>query len=254
MHRDEIPTPALLLDADRFERNLARMAAHVRKAGKHLRPHAKTHRCPEIARRQIAAGRARRRLRQARRGRGHGRRRGARPADHDRGGAAGLHPPPDEAGRRGARHHAGGRSSRQRAGPGARGRRGGGDAQRAGRHPRRRAAYRRRAGRTGGGARPARGRAAGAPAPRTAGLRRTVRARHGLGRARRGLPAGDGATDGDARPVREGGTAGRDRGRRLHRNVRHRRRAAGPHRAAVRLLLRDGSRLPAGRRSRRRRR
>src|SRR5258705_4754887 len=56
MHRDEIPTPALLLDADRFERNLARMAAQVRNAGKHLRPHAKTHRCPEIARRQIAAG------------------------------------------------------------------------------------------------------------------------------------------------------------------------------------------------------
>jgi D-serine deaminase-like pyridoxal phosphate-dependent protein len=56
MTRDEIPTPALLLDLDRFERNLARMAAHVRSAGKALRPHAKTHRCPEIARRQVAAG------------------------------------------------------------------------------------------------------------------------------------------------------------------------------------------------------
>ena len=56
MTRDEIPTPALLLDLDRFERNLERMAAHVRRAGKALRPHAKTHRCPEIARRQIAAG------------------------------------------------------------------------------------------------------------------------------------------------------------------------------------------------------
>ncbi len=56
MTRDEIPTPALLLDLDRFERNLARMAAHVRRAGKALRPHAKTHRCPEIARRQVAAG------------------------------------------------------------------------------------------------------------------------------------------------------------------------------------------------------
>jgi 3-hydroxy-D-aspartate aldolase len=56
MHRDDIPTPALLLDLDRFERNLARMAAHVRGAGKQLRPHAKTHRCPEIARRQVAAG------------------------------------------------------------------------------------------------------------------------------------------------------------------------------------------------------
>jgi 3-hydroxy-D-aspartate aldolase len=56
MQRDEIPTPALLLDLDRFERNLARMAAHVRAAGKSLRPHAKTHRCPEIARLQVTAG------------------------------------------------------------------------------------------------------------------------------------------------------------------------------------------------------
>jgi 3-hydroxy-D-aspartate aldolase len=56
MRRDEIPTPALLLDLDRFERNLARMAAHVRATGKAIRPHAKTHRCPEIARRQIGAG------------------------------------------------------------------------------------------------------------------------------------------------------------------------------------------------------
>jgi D-serine deaminase-like pyridoxal phosphate-dependent protein len=56
MTRDEIPTPALLLDLDRFERNLARMAAHARATGKELRPHAKTHRCPEIARRQIQAG------------------------------------------------------------------------------------------------------------------------------------------------------------------------------------------------------
>ena len=56
MTRDEIPTPALLLDLDRFERNLVRLARHATAAGKALRPHAKTHRCPEIARRQIAAG------------------------------------------------------------------------------------------------------------------------------------------------------------------------------------------------------
>ena len=54
--RDEIATPALLLDLDRFERNLARMTQHAQQVGKDLRPHAKTHRCPEIARRQIAAG------------------------------------------------------------------------------------------------------------------------------------------------------------------------------------------------------
>lgn len=56
MTRSEIPTPALLLDLDRLERNIQEMAAHVKAAGKKLRPHAKTHKCPEIARRQIAAG------------------------------------------------------------------------------------------------------------------------------------------------------------------------------------------------------
>jgi 3-hydroxy-D-aspartate aldolase len=56
MTRAELPTPALLLDLDRFERNLRKMAAHVKAAGKKLRPHAKTHKCPEIAHRQIAAG------------------------------------------------------------------------------------------------------------------------------------------------------------------------------------------------------
>jgi len=56
MTKREIPTPALLLDLDRFERNVQRMAEHVKAAGKKLRPHSKTHKCPEIARRQIAAG------------------------------------------------------------------------------------------------------------------------------------------------------------------------------------------------------
>jgi 3-hydroxy-D-aspartate aldolase len=52
----ELPTPALLLDLDKFEANLARMAAHIRNSGKNLRPHAKAHKCVEIARRQIASG------------------------------------------------------------------------------------------------------------------------------------------------------------------------------------------------------
>lgn len=56
MTKTEIPTPALLLDLDRFDRNIAKMAAHVKAVGKKLRPHSKTHKCPEIARRQIAAG------------------------------------------------------------------------------------------------------------------------------------------------------------------------------------------------------
>jgi 3-hydroxy-D-aspartate aldolase len=56
MTKAELPTPALLLDLDRFERNVQKMAAHVNTVGKKLRPHAKTHKCPEIARRQITAG------------------------------------------------------------------------------------------------------------------------------------------------------------------------------------------------------
>jgi 3-hydroxy-D-aspartate aldolase len=56
--KHEIPTPALLLDLDGFEANLARMAKHVAACGKKLRPHAKAHKCVEIAKRQIAAGAA----------------------------------------------------------------------------------------------------------------------------------------------------------------------------------------------------
>ncbi len=54
--RSEIPTPALVIDLPAFEANLARMAAHCRSEGLGLRPHAKTHKCAEIARRQLAAG------------------------------------------------------------------------------------------------------------------------------------------------------------------------------------------------------
>lgn len=54
--KNQIPTPALLLDLDVLETNLARMARRVRESGKQLRPHAKAHKCVEIARRQIAHG------------------------------------------------------------------------------------------------------------------------------------------------------------------------------------------------------
>ncbi len=54
--RGDIATPALLLDLDAFESNLAAMATHLRDRGKRFRPHGKTHKCPEVARAQIAAG------------------------------------------------------------------------------------------------------------------------------------------------------------------------------------------------------
>ena len=56
MQRDLLPTPALVLDLDALERNLATMMAHAAAAGVSLRPHAKSHKCVEIARRLQAAG------------------------------------------------------------------------------------------------------------------------------------------------------------------------------------------------------
>ena len=53
---DEIDTPALIVDLDAFEHNLEKMATFARDAGVRLRPHAKTHKCPTIARKQILAG------------------------------------------------------------------------------------------------------------------------------------------------------------------------------------------------------
>jgi len=52
----ELDTPALMLDIDLFNRNLELMRDRAARAGKKLRPHAKTHKCPEIAKRQIEAG------------------------------------------------------------------------------------------------------------------------------------------------------------------------------------------------------
>lgn len=51
----DIDTPALILDLDKFEANLKRMAEFSTRAGVRVRPHAKTHKCAEIARRQIDA-------------------------------------------------------------------------------------------------------------------------------------------------------------------------------------------------------
>ena len=53
---DDLPTPCAVVDLDVLERNVARMAARAREAGVRLRPHAKTHKCPEIGALQRAAG------------------------------------------------------------------------------------------------------------------------------------------------------------------------------------------------------
>ncbi len=53
---EEIDTPALILDLDAFERNIACLQAALKGRDIRVRAHAKTHKCPEIALRQIAAG------------------------------------------------------------------------------------------------------------------------------------------------------------------------------------------------------
>ncbi|KAB7739815.1 DSD1 family PLP-dependent enzyme [Parvibaculum sedimenti] len=54
--RGKLQTPALVLDLDAFERNVAAMAEHCTRNGMKLRPHAKTHKSVAIAKKQIAAG------------------------------------------------------------------------------------------------------------------------------------------------------------------------------------------------------
>jgi D-serine deaminase-like pyridoxal phosphate-dependent protein len=54
--RSQIDTPALLIDLEALDRNIARMAAFFQNLPCKLRPHVKTHKCPEIATRQLQAG------------------------------------------------------------------------------------------------------------------------------------------------------------------------------------------------------
>ena len=52
----EVDTPALVLDLDAFEANIRSMNESLKGRTVRVRPHAKTHKCPEIAQRQLAAG------------------------------------------------------------------------------------------------------------------------------------------------------------------------------------------------------
>ena len=51
-----IDTPALVVDLDAMERNIARMAAFAARHGVRWRPHAKMHKCAALAQRLVAAG------------------------------------------------------------------------------------------------------------------------------------------------------------------------------------------------------
>ncbi len=56
MWLEKLETPALILDLDIFEENMKTMKEFLGPAGLALRPHYKSHKCTDIAHRQIAAG------------------------------------------------------------------------------------------------------------------------------------------------------------------------------------------------------
>src|ERR1700732_176343 len=52
----EVDTPALVIDLDAFERNLRRLSERIAGRPVKARPHAKTHKCPVIALKQVELG------------------------------------------------------------------------------------------------------------------------------------------------------------------------------------------------------
>src|SRR5215813_9059906 len=54
--RRSLNTPALVLDLEMLDRNIAEMASFAKAHNVHLRPHSKTHKSADIAKRQIKAG------------------------------------------------------------------------------------------------------------------------------------------------------------------------------------------------------
>lgn len=54
----ELETPCLVINSSVVDRNIAAMAEAISRSGVKLRPHAKTHKLPEMAARQLAAGAA----------------------------------------------------------------------------------------------------------------------------------------------------------------------------------------------------
>ena len=56
MRKFDLDTPCIILDLDIVEENLGRMQAGTTAAGKNLRPHAKSHKCSTLARKQLEQG------------------------------------------------------------------------------------------------------------------------------------------------------------------------------------------------------
>ena len=56
MEQLDIETPSVVIDLDIAEANIAKYQAYCDKLGLHLRPHVKTHKIPDLAKKQLAAG------------------------------------------------------------------------------------------------------------------------------------------------------------------------------------------------------
>ena len=97
----ELPTPALLIDLDIFERNLQALASYMKGRPVTFRPHGKAHKSPAIGKLQLASGAQGFVRRQARRSRRADPRRHQRRPDHRRSRRAAQDRAPDGA----ARHH-----------------------------------------------------------------------------------------------------------------------------------------------------
>src|SRR5437879_11289745 len=54
--KEDLGTPALILDEALFQKNLEKMAAHNKATGIKLRAHVKIHKCVDISKRQLALG------------------------------------------------------------------------------------------------------------------------------------------------------------------------------------------------------
>ena len=54
--KDEISTPALIIDFDLMKKNIETMVRFAKKNDVNLRPHVKTHKCPKIGKMQLEAG------------------------------------------------------------------------------------------------------------------------------------------------------------------------------------------------------
>ena len=52
----DIDTPSVVIDLDIVDANITKYQAYCDKLGLHLRPHVKTHKIPELAKQQLAAG------------------------------------------------------------------------------------------------------------------------------------------------------------------------------------------------------